>query len=119
MSEPASPAQPDDEVPWHARSATTAARDLGVDPAAGLGSAEAAARLAHHGPNRLVGKAPATAASAASGRRTARAHPTGCRCWHRRRCAPTAAFAMASWSATRRRARCWRWRRKVAWTSRI
>ncbi|MCM8611266.1 cation-transporting P-type ATPase [Accumulibacter sp.] len=58
MSEPASPAQADDRVPWHARSATTAASELGVDPAAGLAATAAAARLARHGPNQLVGKAP-------------------------------------------------------------
>jgi len=39
---------------WHADSADAAARRLGVDHAAGLADAEAAARLARHGPNRLT-----------------------------------------------------------------
>ena len=38
---------------WHKVSATEAATRLGVDPAIGLSNAEAAARRAHYGPNRL------------------------------------------------------------------
>lgn len=58
MSEPASRSHPDDKLPWHTRTATAAASDLGVEPAAGLGATEAAARLARHGPNQLASKAP-------------------------------------------------------------
>jgi Ca2+-transporting ATPase len=38
---------------WYKVSATEATRRLGVDPVTGLSSAEAAARYAHYGPNRL------------------------------------------------------------------
>jgi magnesium-transporting ATPase (P-type) len=48
---------PDAERPaplaWHAHSAESAARHLGVDCASGLDDAEAASRLDRHGPNRL------------------------------------------------------------------
>ena len=44
--------------PAHARTAVALAGALGVDPAAGLGEVEAAARLAHVGPNRLEEPAP-------------------------------------------------------------
>jgi Ca2+-transporting ATPase len=43
---------------WHAQNAAAVASALGVDPAIGLDSAEAASRLATHGPNRLASKAP-------------------------------------------------------------
>jgi Ca2+-transporting ATPase len=39
---------------WHARPAADAARELDVDPGAGLSSAEAARRLERYGPNRLA-----------------------------------------------------------------
>lgn len=39
--------------PWHARPISAVAAELGVDPATGLSSAEVAARLGTHGPNRL------------------------------------------------------------------
>jgi len=42
------------ERDWHTLSVRDAAEVLGVDPAAGLSSAEAAARLARHGENRLA-----------------------------------------------------------------
>jgi len=41
-------------VSWHALTASDAARQLGVDRASGLSDAEAASRLAIHGPNRLT-----------------------------------------------------------------
>ncbi|WP_295005208.1 HAD-IC family P-type ATPase [uncultured Dechloromonas sp.] len=41
------------DTAWHARSAASAAQEMGVDGAQGLSEAEAAARLARHGPNRL------------------------------------------------------------------
>jgi len=41
---------------WHADSAEGASRRLGVDQASGLADAEAAARLARHGPNRLTAR---------------------------------------------------------------
>jgi cation-transporting ATPase F len=43
----------DAPVDWHALHAADAAAQLAVDPAAGLGDDEAAARLVRHGPNRL------------------------------------------------------------------
>jgi len=43
---------------WHAESATVAAADIGVDPAAGLTSTEAQRRLAAHGANEIAGKPP-------------------------------------------------------------
>ena len=41
-------------VSWHTLTASDAARQLGVDRATGLSDAEAASRLAVHGPNRLT-----------------------------------------------------------------
>ena len=43
---------------WHARTAAEVATALAVDAAAGLDSADAARRLAAHGPNQLATKAP-------------------------------------------------------------
>lgn len=40
-------------TPWHAMPAGEAERQLGVDPSQGLDAAQAAERLATHGPNRL------------------------------------------------------------------
>jgi Ca2+-transporting ATPase len=42
---------------WHAEPATGVCRHLGSDPQQGLNAAEAAARLAQHGPNQLMEKA--------------------------------------------------------------
>jgi len=42
------------EGEWHKVSAAEATQRLGVDPAVGLSSSEAAARYAHYGPNRLT-----------------------------------------------------------------
>jgi P-type Ca2+ transporter type 2C len=39
---------------WHALPAVDVARELDVDPGAGLSSAEAALRVERHGPNRLA-----------------------------------------------------------------
>ncbi len=57
MALPDSPLPPADDAPelaWHAHSADSAARRLGVDHATGLGDDEAATRLARHGPNQLT-----------------------------------------------------------------
>jgi len=43
---------------WHKVSAAEATQRLGVDPAVGLTSSEAAERYAHYGPNRLTEKPP-------------------------------------------------------------
>jgi len=43
---------------WHAQHAAAVAAALSVEPVAGLDAAEAASRLATHGPNRLASKAP-------------------------------------------------------------
>ncbi|MGE0387212.1 MAG: cation-translocating P-type ATPase [Gammaproteobacteria bacterium] len=53
MNEPALQAHPNVDVAWHARQAESAAAALGVAPAAGLSSQEAASRLREHGANRL------------------------------------------------------------------
>ena len=61
MSEAAGPATNAGTAPrsdWHAVSAGIAARRLGVDPARGLGAAEAGRRLERTGPNRLAAKPP-------------------------------------------------------------
>ncbi len=46
--------RPDDFPAWHAQTTVAVAAALGADPAAGLDAAEAAARLARHGPNQLA-----------------------------------------------------------------
>jgi magnesium-transporting ATPase (P-type) len=43
-------------LPWHAAAATDVAREVACDPRAGLSAAEAAARLARHGPNTISAK---------------------------------------------------------------
>lgn len=43
---------------WHAKTAEAVADDLAVDPACGLSAAEARARLATHGANRIEGRPP-------------------------------------------------------------
>ncbi len=53
------PAPPADAAGrWYARDAGAAARELGVEPAQGLSTAEAAARLEHDGPNALPTEKP-------------------------------------------------------------
>ena len=57
MALPDTPLPPADDaspLAWHALTADAAARHHGVDCAAGLSTAEAASRLARHGPNRLT-----------------------------------------------------------------
>jgi magnesium-transporting ATPase (P-type) len=57
MAIPDTPVPAVDDAPpvsWHALAAGDAARQLGVDRATGLSEAEAASRLAVHGPNRLT-----------------------------------------------------------------
>jgi P-type Ca2+ transporter type 2C len=65
------PAPSDEEpqrgAPYHAWEAGRTARELGVDPAAGLGRAEAEARRAVHGPNVLAGIEPRPAAAIVAG----------------------------------------------------
>jgi Ca2+-transporting ATPase len=58
MSDPSSLPRPDDDPAWHARTTAAVAVALGVAPAAGLDAAEAATRLARHGPNQLASKPP-------------------------------------------------------------
>ncbi|MBL8759055.1 MAG: cation-transporting P-type ATPase, partial [Phycisphaerae bacterium] len=41
---------------WHAADATTVAKELGVNPIAGLSAAEAQARLDRHGPNTITAR---------------------------------------------------------------
>ena len=47
-------APPSPSRPWHAMEADAAVAALGVDPARGLGTAQAEQRRAQHGPNRLA-----------------------------------------------------------------
>jgi Ca2+-transporting ATPase len=58
MSVPSPAPRPDDSPAWHAQATAAVAAALGVEPAAGLDAAEAATRLAHHGPNQLAEKPP-------------------------------------------------------------
>ena len=51
---PVSPADDASPVAWHALAPDAAARHQGVDCSTGLSTAEAAGRLARHGPNRLT-----------------------------------------------------------------
>lgn len=53
MNEQASPLTETSARPWHARTAEHVIGATGTDPAHGLSSAEAAARLVRHGPNAL------------------------------------------------------------------
>jgi Ca2+-transporting ATPase len=46
------------ETPWHNRSASEAATELGVEPDLGLGQAEAQRRLSEYGPNELPKEPP-------------------------------------------------------------
>ncbi|MDP1651388.1 MAG: HAD-IC family P-type ATPase [Rhodocyclaceae bacterium] len=58
MPAPSHASRHDELTAWHAETPAAVAVTLKVDPAAGLSTTEAAARLARHGPNQLASKPP-------------------------------------------------------------